>query len=32
MLLNFVMLAAGYGMLVLSYAFIAHPLRPIHPF
>jgi hypothetical protein len=29
---NLVMLAAGYGMLVLSYAFIARPLKMVHPF
>ena len=29
---NFIMLAAGYGMLMLSYAFIARPYKMLHPF
>jgi len=26
------MFAAGYGMLMLSYAFIARPYKMLHPF
>jgi hypothetical protein len=29
---NLIMLAAGYGMLMLSYAFIARPYKTLHPF
>ena len=29
---NLVMFAAGYGMLLLSYALVASPYRMIHPF
>ncbi len=29
---NLIMLAAGYTMLVLSYTFIARPLRMVNPF
>ena len=32
MLPNLLMFVAGYGMLVLSYAFIARPLRMVNPF
>jgi hypothetical protein len=32
MLPTLIMFAAGYGMLVLSYAFIARPLRMVSPF
>ena len=29
---NLIMLAAGYAMLMLSYAFIARPYKMLHPF
>ena len=32
MCLNLLMLTAGYGMLMLSYAFIARPYKALHPF